>query len=79
MSPEDLNSYTVKEMLSQFVIPALEDLRKSAIATDLVNNERFTKLEAWRNRVVGALGIITAILIPISIPLIITVVSAHHG
>lgn len=70
----DPNTYTVKEMLANFVIPALNDLREQQTLQATTNEERFNKLEAARNRMIGALILITAIIIPLSVPVISLIV-----
>lgn len=69
----DPNNYTVKEILTDFVIPALNDLRTAQTAQQEANETRLGKLEAWKNKGIGAFIFITAILIPITIPVAITV------
>lgn len=71
----DPNNYTIKEILTDFVIPALNDLRAQQETQRKADEERFSRLEAWKNRGVGAFIFITAILIPVAIPVIITVVN----
>lgn len=71
----DPNNYTIKEILTDFVIPALNDLRTQQEVQQKNNEARLSRLEAWKNRGVGAFIFITAILIPISVPVIITVVN----
>lgn len=71
MPPDrDPNAYTVKDILTQFVMPALEDLRKQQALQNHANEERFSNLEAAKNKGFGALILITAVLLPISIPVI---------
>ena len=75
---EDLNNYTVKEMLSLVVIPALEDLRRSQERREEVVETRLSALEGWRNKGLGAIALITAILIPVSIPVALAVLNTFH-
>lgn len=70
MTPEDPNNYTVKEILTQFVMPALNDLRTQQELKTKEDNTRFEKLEAAKNRAYGGLILLTAVIIPISIPVI---------
>jgi len=79
MAGDDLNNYTVKEMLSLVVIPALDDLRRSQEKREEVVETRLSALESWRNKGVGAIALITAILIPVSIPVAIAIISTFHG
>lgn len=73
------DAYTVKEMLSLVVIPALEELKENAKERQRETDERLTRLESWRNKGVGAFALLTAIVIPLTVPVIITVLNgAHH-
>lgn len=75
MDMPDPNNYTVKEILTDFVIPALNDLREQQSIQRENVNVRINKLEAWKNRGVGAFIFITAVLLPLAVPVILTVVN----
>lgn len=72
------DNYTVKEMLSLVVIPALEDLKAQASDRNKDVDDRLSSLEAWRNKGIGIVAFIIAILVPVSIPVILTVLSGVH-
>lgn len=76
-SPDD---YTVKEMINLFVIPALNDLKSTAKSEAVIQDERITKLESWKNKGIGVVAVIMGILIPVSIPVIANVITGFvHG
>ena len=66
----DPNTYTVKEMLANVVVPALNDLRDQQTLQATANEERFSKLEASKNRLTGAVALIVAVIIPLSVPVL---------
>jgi hypothetical protein len=63
----DPNNYSVKEILTQFVLPALNDLRTSQSAQNSANDARFKRLENFKSRAQGALALVTIVLLPIAV------------
>lgn len=76
MNTPDPNQYSVKEILTDFVLPALNDLREQQAVQRDKTELRLSRLESWKNKGIGAFVFLTAILIPICVPVIITLVKA---
>ena len=74
----DHENYTVKEMIQLVVIPSLEELKRSVADKNEDNEERFRSLESSRNRILGAIAFIVAVLVPLAVPVVITVLNGTH-
>lgn len=70
MPSDNPNDYSIKEILTMFVWPELQALRQESDRRDEENRDRFAKLEEWRNRGAGALLLLVAFVIPLSVPVI---------
>ena len=80
MDHPDPNTFTVKEILTQIVIPRLDALDQKVELKEEDTDERLVRLEGFRNTVRVVLMGITAILIPLSVPVVSAVVSGRfHG
>ena len=76
MTDKDPNSFTVKEILTEIVIPQLKALDEKVDAQQESTDSRFHTLEAAKNRMTGALILIGAVLVPLSVP-VVTAVAEH--
>lgn len=61
MNGQDPNSYTVKDILTQFVLPALDDIKEAQDD----DRQRISALESTKNKLVGAMALV-AILSPLA-------------
>lgn len=84
-----LDNYSVKEVLNLIVLPRLDamtvkqdqrfDSLETLVKTNTQNTtKRLDDLEAWKNRGVGILTFVVAVLIPVSVPVILSIVGAIH-
>lgn len=55
MSEREPSDFTIKEILTEFVLPRLDKIDKK---TD--------KLERWQNKILGAIGFIVVVLGPLA-------------
>lgn len=80
------DGFTVKEILTEIVIPRLDEIASSTSAAVAEQNaridkaeERVNSLESYKDKVFGVLALIVAIVVPISVPTLIAIVnSVHH-
>ena len=65
----------VHQRQEEVVIPTIKRIEEQVVAT----NSRVTKLEAWRERAVGAIGIVALIVSGLAIPVIIMILKGQFG
>ena len=72
----DPNDYSVKEILTEFVMPALNDLRARQESQKTEIDGKIDNLESWKNKTLGAIILIVAFIVPVSVPVL---TAAMHG
>jgi len=90
MEPDiHVDNYSVKEVLNLIVLPRLQamsdsqdkrfDTLETLVKANAVKaNDRLDDLEAWKNRGVGILTFIVAVLIPVSVPVVLSIAGSIH-
>lgn len=71
----DPSDFTVKEILTEFVLPKIDAI----VESQNDDRERISKLEAGKNKMIGALVLMAMGFIPLSVPVVAALLQTKHG